>query len=85
MESGLIWYALFAVTTAITGCVVLLKPSLNMIAEVQPLNPLVQAPALAYMVFFLVSLLFAPLLPIAMFISASNDKFKNAFVKAVLE
>lgn len=85
MESFLILYALFALTTALTSCLVLLKPILVKLRDLQPLNNLVQAPNLTYFVFFVVALLFAPIMPIPLFLSIQNDKFQDVFIKTVLE
>lgn len=85
MESFLILYALFAVTTAVTACIVLLAPVINFLRDKDPLNPLVQSTAMGYFVFFIMAALFAPIMLIPIIFPAANEQFKDKFIEVIQE
>jgi uncharacterized BrkB/YihY/UPF0761 family membrane protein len=85
MESIMSFYAIFALTTALTGCFSLMRPALEKIRETHPLNNIAQSPFLAYTVFFIISLLFAPVMLVAIFVGKSNEKFIDTFARTITE
>jgi hypothetical protein len=79
----LIAYFLFAVTTALTAAVVIMRPVIGQLKHECPLNDVVQSPTIAYITFTLLSTLAAPLVIAACFIPSSNEKFKNTLVESI--
>ena len=69
-------YAIFCLTTALMAAIFLLTPVMKEVRGTQPLNPVVQYSFISYSVFFLVSLLAAPLMFLSVIIPSFGDRFR---------
>lgn len=76
-------YILFAVTTALTSCLMLLAPALVKIKEIDPVNQLLSSKVITYGTFFIIGVLAAPILLIPLFMVRSNEKFIDTFAKTI--
>lgn len=76
-------YGLFAVTTAITALVLLMRPVLNDLAHSEPLNVMNEYKFITYFTLFIISLIAAPILFFACIIPSTNQKFRDSLAKSL--
>jgi hypothetical protein len=78
--SILVWYLLFALTTALTAMYELFIPVFKEYAILEPNDNLVQNKGLTYFIFFIFSVLVAPLLFPIVIIPAMSAWFKKSML-----
>lgn len=76
-------YLIFSATTSIAALILLMYPVLVSLKIEQPLNLLVQYPALTYFTFFIMGILLAPILFLSTIIPNLNETFKNSLLESV--
>ena len=77
-------YAIFALTTAIMASLFLLNPTFKLLRVKQPLNPIVQYSWITQIVFFCMSLLFAPIMFLSVIVPSMGDRFKIALEQSLI-
>ena len=82
--SILVWYLLFALTTAFTAMYELFLPILREYALLEPEDNIVQNKYLTYFVLFISSLIFAPLLFPIVLIPAMSTWFKKSMLDTLV-
>lgn len=80
METVIVLYIIFCVTTSITGMFILLQPTLAELTDMQPDNLIVQTKFIGYAVFFFMGVLTAPVL----FLPTIHPEYGNSFRKSLL-
>lgn len=75
----------FCIAVSLVATLELIKPALDHIASVDPMNDLVQKKVFTYCIIFVVNLFVAVLLVVPILSKNSADKFKKAFIEAGLK
>ena len=78
---ALIMYALFAITTGITACILLLAPVLELLQEQEPTSTLLEYKHITYPTFFCMATLLAPIVVL----SAIVPKYSAIFQATLLD
>ncbi len=83
MYEFLIIYAIFCIATSATSVITLIKPVLTKLELFSPLNDIVQHKYLAMMIFFMMGIIFAPLLLIPSIITKYNVSFQDSLYQTL--
>lgn len=79
----LIVYAIFCLTTALMGNLFLLRPVLGEVNKNQPLNPVIAYSYITHAVFFLVSMLMAPMMFLSVIVPSFGDRFRFTLTESL--
>lgn len=85
MVEALILYAIFALTTSLTGYVTLIRPALERLKHEQPLHDMAQAPIMSAAVFIIMGFLVAPIIIFPTLFPGAGKKFQNSFYNTITE
>ena len=69
-------YFIFCLTTAIMASLFIFRPVMAQVIKNQPLNPVSQYSYISYSVFFMITILAAPVMFFSVIIPSFNERFK---------
>jgi RsiW-degrading membrane proteinase PrsW (M82 family) len=76
-------YLIFALTTSIASILILMRPVYQRLKKNEPLNMLVQAPAITYFVFAILGILAAPFILLPTLIPSQSELFKDTLYESI--
>jgi hypothetical protein len=79
----LIGYALFALTTALTSAILLMRPVLKDLEREEPLNTMIEYKFITYLTFGVISILVAPIMFLACIVPDKNNTFRDTLAKSL--
>jgi len=83
MELILLWYGLFALTTAFAAVYELFIPVMNTIEKNDPTNVVIENKKTTHLVLFLIAIIIAPGVLLATVVPSFGDTFRNALIKGL--
>lgn len=81
----LMWYVLFATTTSLAAMYELFIPVIRELRSIQPKNNAVEYSWITYSVFFLLTLVLAPLVLPSCLIPSFGERFKKSLLSSLSE
>ena len=75
-------YAIFCLTTALMAAIFLFSPVMSQLKKKEPLNSVVEYSFISYSVFFLISLLVAPMMFFSVIIPSFGERFKFSLAQS---
>ena len=79
------FYIVFCLTTSIVSIWELIIPALSTLKEIRPIHNMIDYIWISYIVFFLMILLLAPLIFLALIIPSFKKRFLDSFIESILQ